>query len=110
MNTNEYNSLRIIASANELPEGAEYYSWEHFDTRTVHQSWVTIYDEDFNALETARVKYTRALAGLSRIARHDDKDPVLLCYSRFPLNHQFDLIEPDDDTIALLETAARNAR
>lgn len=108
MNTNEYNNLHIIADVCDLPEGATYYSWEGFHTRTIHQEWITIYDADFRVLEAARVKYTSVIALLQRVARHEDHDAVLLAFVRTPLNDQYDLITADDDTIHLLEAACRS--
>ena len=107
MKTTAYNNLPKIASARDLPEGAAYYSWEGFHTRSVHQDWIIIYDDEFNVLASGWVKYTSALSGLRRIARTDDKDPVLMAYVRTPLNDAFDLIESDGDTMTLLEAAAR---
>ena len=108
MNNNEYNNLRIITGADDLPEGAKYYSCEHFDSRAVHQSWNILYDAAFRVLDTVRVKYFSAFDGLDRIARADDHDPVLLAYLRTPLNSGYVLVEQDGDTLPLLEAAARN--
>ena len=107
MKTAAYNNLPKIASARDLPEGAAFFSWEGLYTRSVSQDWVVIYDDEFNVLGTFRVQYTSALSGIDRIARADDKDPILMAYARIPLNPAFDLIEPDADTMALLEAAAR---
>ena len=106
MNKKDYENIRSIKTADELPEGAVYCYQKFFNTRTIHQTWYEIFDKDFELIDTVKVRYIDAIESLIQIVEKSDNDITLTAYNRIPLNDKYDRIEKSDDTSSVLEAMA----
>ena len=106
MNKKDYENMRSIKTADELPQGAVYCYQKIFTTRTIHQTWYEIYDKDFNCIDIVKVRYINAIESLIQIVEKSDNDITLIAYKRTPLNEKYDRIEKNDDTLSVLEAMA----
>lgn len=106
MNKKDYENMRSIKTADELPEGAVYCYQKIFTSRTIQQVWYEIFDKDFNLIDTVKVRYINAIESLIQIVKKSDNDITLIAYNRTPLNDKYDRIEKNDDTLSVLEAMA----
>lgn len=62
-----YESLRRINKKEELPEDTVFYSNDYYKRGATYQSWVTLYNKDFEELEKVKMGFSTAFGDLQQI-------------------------------------------
>lgn len=90
LNNHDVKKLRIINTADELPENAKYYA----RTTTMHgrfgESYYRLFNADFEEIECVTAPYTNVLDGLTLVSDESDKNDYHSSWMVYKLTNRND--------------------